>query len=557
MIKWFRKKKPITDTPIETMDDRIAFSTSALEHAAISTLDLAQEVTNSLKNKIDDYLRQIEVTSQLINDALIIINHNGKIESFNTGAERIFHWTSEEIIGKDIDSLFNFKKDCKCSNFLEWLACNVDKIDPNDQEEEFKGKTKYGTELFVDVAANLISSNDKPKSYLILIRDITKRVNDELDRKRLAEKNDQLLRAIDSSQIGIIITDPNIKDNPVIFANTGFCNMTGYSKNDILGKNMRILQGQDSYKLIGLQRLKHAVQNGMSATGQVLNYRKDGHSIWCDVHMNPVYDGPILRYWIGILYDVTNLKKTQEELRESEQHFRAFGEASTEAMMIHDMDKIFDWNSRLSSLTGFSNHELSNMNPLDIFHPLEREVIRDKIYPFTDGHFETTVLTKDNDIKEIAINTKIVDWDNIEAMIQVIRDITGYKDVEKLLKGSKERYRTLIDNTVDLFYSFDANFNLIFANSTFKDYFNLNDDELRTTNILDLVPLEDRDQIKDYIQSLSVDNPIGRSLFRMIRNTETKWHDRVDRLITDNKGYIIEYQSISRDVTYYTRHKSE
>ncbi|WP_115746984.1 PAS domain S-box protein, partial [Escherichia coli] len=74
--------------------------------AAADTALLAQDVTTSLKDRLEDYVSQINSTAMLLSDALLLVNSEGIIESFNPAAERIFGWAKETMLGQHISTLF-------------------------------------------------------------------------------------------------------------------------------------------------------------------------------------------------------------------------------------------------------------------------------------------------------------------------------------------------------------------------------------------------------------------------------------------------------------------
>ncbi len=86
-------------------------------------------------------------------------------------------------------------------------------------------------------------------------------------------------RAIQAVNQGIVITVPNLRDNPIVYVSPGFERMTGYASAEVVGRNCRLLQGKDTDRT-EVARIAAAVQGGVSHSGEVLNYRKDGSTFW-------------------------------------------------------------------------------------------------------------------------------------------------------------------------------------------------------------------------------------------------------------------------------------
>lgn len=140
----------------------------------------------------------------------------------------------------------------------------------------------------------------------------------EIEVRRKTEEQLRLLeRAIAASSNGILISDPHQPGNPVIYANSGFERITGYKREDILGKNCRFLQGTDT-KQPALDKLHRAIAEGQETQVVLRNYRKDGTLFWNEFCLNPVRDeAGHLTHFIGVQTDITEHKKREEELQQA------------------------------------------------------------------------------------------------------------------------------------------------------------------------------------------------------------------------------------------------
>ena len=126
--------------------------------------------------------------------------------------------------------------------------------------------------------------------------------------------------AINSSSDGIILTDPQLPDNPVIFVNPAFLNTTGYSKEEVIGKNCRFLQGNERNQP-ELKKLRDAIVNGTTCHALLKNFKKNGEAFWNDFHLSPILgDQNTVKYFLGVQNDITQeVKKEQLLLTNSEQ----------------------------------------------------------------------------------------------------------------------------------------------------------------------------------------------------------------------------------------------
>ncbi len=123
-----------------------------------------------------------------------------------------------------------------------------------------------------------------------------------------------LERAVESTRNGVLITDPKLPDNPIVYANPAFQRITGYSAEEVLGRNCRFLQRDDRAQP-ALDVVRAAIQEGRGCRVVVRNYRKDGALFWQELSISPVRDdrGQITHF-MGIQDDVTERNLAEERL---------------------------------------------------------------------------------------------------------------------------------------------------------------------------------------------------------------------------------------------------
>lgn len=113
-----------------------------------------------------------------------------------------------------------------------------------------------------------------------------------------------LSQILDSSINGITLVDPDQEDMPIVYANRQFAVMTGYSQEEILGRNCRFLQGKDREQEARLT-MQQAIKNHLPVEVTIRNYRKNGELFFNHLALTPLFDGEgRLIYYLGIQYDV-------------------------------------------------------------------------------------------------------------------------------------------------------------------------------------------------------------------------------------------------------------
>lgn len=126
--------------------------------------------------------------------------------------------------------------------------------------------------------------------------------------------DDPFAAAFRHTRMPMIITDPAQPDNPIIFSNDAFSALTGYSQEELLGQNCRILQGPETDAAI-VAKVRSAIAAEESVAVDILNYRKDGTAFWNALYISPVWaaNGRV-RYFFASQVDFTDAKNREADL---------------------------------------------------------------------------------------------------------------------------------------------------------------------------------------------------------------------------------------------------
>jgi len=125
---------------------------------------------------------------------------------------------------------------------------------------------------------------------------------------------DPFAAAFKATRMPMIVTDPSQADNPIIFCNEAFRKLTGYSDEEIIGRNCRFLQGPETDRET-VAKIRDSIAAGRDVAVDILNYRKDGSTFWNAVFISPVRDeaGKII-YFFASQLDFTTVKSREADL---------------------------------------------------------------------------------------------------------------------------------------------------------------------------------------------------------------------------------------------------
>lgn len=160
-------------------------------------------------------------------------------------------------------------------------------------------------------------------------------------------QGDPFAAAVRATRMAMIITDPRQRDNPIVFANAAFLQLTGYSRDEVIGSNCRFLQGPGSDPG-AIQAIRDAISRRSDIAIDVLNYRKDGKPFWNGLYISPVTTASgELQFFFASQLDVTDRVEAQKVIagqqewleHEVQRRTEDLREAlATQTMLVHEVD---------------------------------------------------------------------------------------------------------------------------------------------------------------------------------------------------------------------------
>jgi PAS domain S-box-containing protein len=225
---------------------------------------------------------------------------------------------------------------------------------------------------------------------------------------------DPFAAAFKATRMPMIVTDPNQGDNPIIYCNAAFNRLTGYSNEEVIGRNCRLLQGPAT-SLDTVSRMREAIGAGQDIAVDILNYRKDGSTFWNAVFISPVRDeaGKIV-YFFASQLDFTNVKsreadlaaarhRAEAEVAKHTANLRAALEART--LLVHEVDhrvknnlltmaSIVKMQARVTRDEGRKQTLMSVLNRIEALSTVQRKLFTlDDVSKFDVSEFTHELVT--------------------------------------------------------------------------------------------------------------------------------------------------------------------
>lgn len=369
---------------------------------------------------------------ETISEGVVIVDSHQHIMEVNKSAKATFGYTKKELIGKELSLLIPLNYHNTHSKYFDEFIKKGKRRKMGEASDVFAIK-KDGTIFSVEVELNPFKIYNK--TYIMaLIKDVSE--------KKEIEKNLMLrTKALQSANNGIVITDALQPDNPIIYYNVAFKELTGYSDEEILNHNCRFLQGNNRDQK-QLKKLREAIKKGESCQARLCNYKKDGTMFWNDLYVFPIInDKGVVTNFIGIQNDVTLRVKAEEERL----HLASIFDKSLNEIYVFDSKtlKFTNVNYGAQKNIGFSLEELKHMTPLDIkpnknlvkFRKAINVLLKDNVGKI---EFESVFTRKNGTTYPVEMHLQLSNLGDKEVFVAIILDITERKNYTTELENKVE-----------------------------------------------------------------------------------------------------------------------
>lgn len=304
-----------------------------------------------------------------------------------------------------------------------------------------------------------IQKHTKDQEAFEAVRDICK----ELERRtRQAEQQLQLLEsAIRNDYDGILITELTLEEPgpKIVYVNEGFEEITGYDRQEVMGKTPRILQGAKTDRRT-LDRLKNKLENGQSFFGQIINYRKDGSEFVNQFDVHPLKDDEgNITHWVSYLHDITQRKRAEKNVMDTEIEFDELKQESKRTLVDVDEDgNILKANRSFRDLVGYDLQELQQRKVWDLLSDKFKSSLQGRFEEamseenFEGRSYRVIIEHKSGAPLQVEIKTRLLDLKERRIIRADVRNITLQKRVVRKLEEKKEDFSGLFRNVTDFTY---------------------------------------------------------------------------------------------------------
>lgn len=407
----------------------------------------AQEITDR-KQAEEELIKQKEILQQIVDHIPVMINFtdsDGRVKLVNREWQHTLGWSLEEILSEDLDVF------AKCyptpqgrQEVLNFLAAAT------GQWRDFETRTRDGS--VIDTSWARVKLTDG--TTIGIGQDVSERKRVELALRQAERKYRDIF---ENAGEGIF---QSTSDGRFLAANPALAHMHGFASPEELIQSSTDISRQiyaDPTRREDFKRLLN--EQGALRGFEHQVFRKDGSKIWISVNARAVRDekGEI-RYYEGTAQDITDRKRAQEALRDSEERYRDLVENSLDLICTHDLDGwVLSANRAAMELMGYSSGPYAGgINFRQILAPEVRDQFDDYLKRIrTDRAASGSMLVETTSgEKRIWEYHCTLRTEGIAAPIVrgVARDITERRRAAEALRESEARYRELFENARDAIY---------------------------------------------------------------------------------------------------------
>lgn len=479
---------------------------------AVSDITEAKRMEESLREserqRDEDNIRDGERLRAITDhafDGIILVNDRGEISSWNPAAERIFGHSSSEAMGKNVHDLLAPQEylPTSFSAVREFAVSGLGNA--LGRITQLVGRRKDGEKFPIELS---LSSFQMDGSWHAagIARDISKNKRAE-EALRESEKKYRLLA--ENTQDVIWQADLNLA---FTYVNPAIVQMTGYTPDEWIGSRLAEHCDQENFtKMAQVASAAISTDSGSSDIFvEAVILKKNKESFPVEIVGKALFDENGNPFCLqGVTRDITERKKTEKALFESEQRYRSLFEGSRDGIVLIDMEGRFkEFNARYLEMLGYSAEELLVKTYKDIT-PARWETDEDRIVAeqiISRGYsdiYEKEYICKDGTSLHVELTVFLIkkDSENV-GMWAIVRDITERKISEDELRRSEQNFKMIVENSaIPMVISAGKQEKIEYLNPKFTDLFGYTKEDI--SEVSDWWPLAYPE--KEYRRSVSAE----------------------------------------------------
>jgi PAS domain S-box-containing protein len=410
-----------------------------------------------------------------------------------------------------------------------------------------------GREFPAEVCGALVRDGvGRPLGYLGVARDISERKRAD---EALRESEERFRRIFEVGPLGMALSGGDFR---FVKVNAAFCEMIGYSERELSALTFRDITHPEHLAgdEVSIQKLRAGEIPLFRTEKRYL--RKDGGIAWGETTVSTIRDeaGKFL-YFLALIQNITERKRAEEALRESEARYRNLVENSLSGVGLSQGNQVLYANPALLKIFGYDNpEEFYRLPLLEHVAPGSRALIQGRMERIRQGQpiepiFEYQNIRRDGEIRTLQALTVPFDVDGKRLTQTTFLDITERKRAEEALRESEERYRSLVETSPDAIIFASLEGTILMVNPRAAGLWGATDaGELIGKPAFDFIVSEDRPGAEVNLHSLVESGRISAIEFKLVRKDGTALLVDLSASVVKNEaGRPLGLIGVVRDIT--------
>jgi len=512
---------------------------------------IARDVT--VHKRAEQALRESEEKYRDIFDSMLEgyfeVDLTGKFTFFNEAVWKFFGYRRDELMGLNYQTFTSPEG----AQRLFQVFSEVYQTGNPHAIDDYEIIKKDGSIGIAEFSVSLLrNAAGEPIGFRGVTRDVTTKKKME---RALRHSENSYQKILELAPDGITIS--RIKDSRYLLVNDAFCQHTGYSADEAIGRTA--LELNLFVHSADRERLAKTLRQAGRADGLEIQFRaKDGTILDDLVSAKPIrFQGEDCL--LVVATNINALKRAQQALRQSEEKYRDILENIEDAYYETDLPGNYTFfNEATCKHHGRTREELLDMNYRQHTSP---ETVKKIKAIFTEVYktgipatgVENEVIRKDGSVKLVELSVSLLRNASGEPIgfRGISRDRTGQKKIEETLRQSEERYRTIIENIQDGYFETDLSGNFTFVNDAECRNLGYTREELIGMNDRQYTDEKNAKKLYEVFHDIyKTGKPVRVCDIESIKKDGTKGFSEISvSLIKDAQGKPIGFRGISRDVT--------
>ena len=456
-------------------------------------------------------------------DLVTLCNEDNTIRYVSPSVRRILGYEPEELVGVYVPTLIH-------PDDLEYAAEQATQITERSTARPVpvRYRHKDGSWIYLESVTNNLLANPDVAGVLINSRDVTNRVRAEEEIQRLSrnldaqvpqqtagliaavaqmedhepllrERAESLRNIFEHAAVGIVQLGT---DGEWLMANRRFCEMTAFTREELFRGAFRdIVHPEDRDN--DLEERERLVKGEVGTyTVEKRCIREDGNLVWIEMTASLVRD-PMgdAKFCVLVAEDITERKRSEAALRQSEEHYRAVVEQANEGIFLVDAEdkRILEANAAFRRILGYSDGEILGKTLYDF-------VVGDDTKPSIEQYVGRVLAEggcrigqkqyrrKDGSVVDVEVDARTIRYNGRDVLCCVARDITGRKEAEEALRLSEERFRYLVQYASDVITIVGLDGTVLYESPSVQRVLGYNSEDLVGANVFTYVHPDDLDR---------------------------------------------------------------